>query len=159
MTSRAIGREVLKDKLRDNKPVALINSGVEGVEELVEREVKLDESSQGLLRPKTRWSLQKVLRYRDASAVSEVAHKAGHYADSLLASPIAFKNLHEEGQKDKKTTQPPLPLHIRRVGQTLPGQTSSALSLSKGALGHPQHRKTEPHLSLRSMFGSKQKTL
>ena len=158
MTSRAIGREMLKEKLRDNKPVALINSGVEGVEDVVVRERQLAEQSKGLLRPKTRWNLQKVLRFRNDSAVEDISQRAGHYADSLLASPIAFKTMQEEEQKTKKTTQPPMAPQIRRVGQVLPGQTTNAMAMSRGALGLPQHRKIEPHLSLRSIFGSKHKS-
>jgi len=113
---------------------------------------------EGRLRPKTRWNLQKVLKFRDAKASVDMGKKAGDYVEHLIASPVAFKTLHEERlEATKKSTQKPLQPHIRRVGQTLPGQTRSALELSRGALGQPRESRDGPVLSLGTMFGRKYK--
>jgi hypothetical protein len=79
MTSRAIGWEVLKEKLHSDKPVGIINKGMQGVKELVDSERALQFGQEGKLRPKTRWNLQKVLKYRDAGAVREIGVKAGDH--------------------------------------------------------------------------------
>lgn len=85
ITSRAIGWEMLKDKLRNNKPVSIINQGVDGAQEVVEaeRNIKVGETG-SLLRPKTRWNLQKVLRFRDKRASGELSQKVGDYVVSIF---------------------------------------------------------------------------
>jgi large subunit ribosomal protein L17 len=85
ITSRAIGWEMLRDKLKSQRPVSIINRGAEGTQELVETERSLGyRSSGGLLRPKTRWNLQKVLRFRDQNAPLELSQKAGDYMVSFV---------------------------------------------------------------------------
>lgn len=80
MTSRAIGWEMLKEKLKSQRPVSIINKGAEGTQELIEAErSRGTEISGGLLRPKTRWNLQKVLKFRDPNAPVELSRKVGDY--------------------------------------------------------------------------------
>jgi large subunit ribosomal protein L17 len=86
MTSRAIGWEMLKEKLKAQQPVSIINNGAEGVKELIdhERDIKLGQPG-GILRPKTRWNLQKILRFRDDSAATDIGRKVEeHVVIALL---------------------------------------------------------------------------
>lgn len=87
ITSRAIGWEMLKEKLKVQKTISIINSGAQDIHEVVdsERKLKLGESG-GKLRPKTRWNIQKALRYRDESASQELSRKAGDY----MVSPCSI---------------------------------------------------------------------
>lgn len=80
MTSRAIGRELLKENLKREQPISLINKGAQGVEDMIKSEREsVNPKKIGFLRPMTRWNLQKVLRFRSADALSSVATKAGEY--------------------------------------------------------------------------------
>ncbi|KAF5377438.1 hypothetical protein D9615_005329 [Tricholomella constricta] len=154
ITSRAIGWEMLKDKLTSQKPVSIINKGAEGAQQVVEaeRNMKMKESG-GLLRPKTRWNLQKILKYRDPSASAELSQKVGDYMDHLLATPMATRSLHEEKKERSPHIRPPR----TKAGQILPGETRPALSLARGALGHRRPPPKGPVLSLNTVFGRKYK--
>lgn len=79
MTARAIGWEMLRDKLQSQRPVSIINSGAKGVDELIAKERGLAYGAEGVLRPKTRWNLQKVLRFRDPGAPLELGQKAARH--------------------------------------------------------------------------------
>lgn len=79
MTARAVGREVLREKLKISAPVSIINKGVEGIYDIVAKRSSTSGESGDLLRPKTRWNLQKVLKFRDQSAPMELSQKAGNY--------------------------------------------------------------------------------
>ena len=61
----------------------MVNEGVSNVEDVVEREQHLRPEAKGALRPKTRWNLQKVLRYRPGNATSELTSKAQEHIVSL----------------------------------------------------------------------------
>lgn len=89
MTSRAVGWEILRDKLRSQRPEAIINAGVEKTLDLVKAERNLDYGEKGVLRPKTRWNVQKILRYRSNDAAKVLSQKATEYAVSSF-KPIAF---------------------------------------------------------------------
>ena len=82
MTSRAVGWELLRDKLRSQRPEAIINAGVEKTFEVVKAERKVEYGEKGVLRPKTRWNVQKILRYRPDSAARALSEKATEYAVS-----------------------------------------------------------------------------
>ena len=79
LTSRAIGWEILKDKLTKKKPEAIINAGAQQTLDVVKVEKDLQFNERGILRPKTRWALQKVLRFRDKEAISDLSEKATEY--------------------------------------------------------------------------------
>ncbi|KAG5648060.1 hypothetical protein DXG03_007095 [Asterophora parasitica] len=154
ITSRAIGWEVLKHKLKSQNLLNIINDGAQGAQEVVdaERNMKFDEAG-GVLRAKTRWNLQKVLRYRNQSASAELSEKVGDYVDHLLATPLATRSLHEETKEKNTNDRPPR----TKAGQILPGETRPALSLARGALGHRRPPPKGPILSMKTVFGRKYK--
>jgi len=80
MTSRAAGWELLRNKLKHQKPEAIINAGAEKTVEILLTERGMAHGEKGILRPKTRWNLQKVLRYRNQDAVVDLGKKAAEYA-------------------------------------------------------------------------------
>ena len=79
MTSRAVGWEILKDKLKSQRPEAIINAGAQQALDVVNVEKDMQFKEKGVLRPKTRWSLQKVLRFRPKGAISDLSKKATEY--------------------------------------------------------------------------------
>lgn len=79
ITARAIGREVLQDKLRVEKPLNLIKTGVHSTQTIIESEKNVEFGQKGLLRPKTRWNMQKMLRFRDKDAVLKLTRNVGNY--------------------------------------------------------------------------------
>jgi large subunit ribosomal protein L17 len=83
ITARTVGWELLRENLKTEQPISLINNGIDGAEELIEQEKLLQRGAEGKLREKTRWNLQKVLRYRDPSTSLDFARKAGDYIVSL----------------------------------------------------------------------------
>lgn len=76
MTARAVGWEVLGKQVAQSGPHALIKSGVTGITELIRHERSLAPTDQGELREKTRWNLQKVLKFRGAKGVEELRKRA-----------------------------------------------------------------------------------
>ncbi|KAL0951077.1 hypothetical protein HGRIS_007815 [Hohenbuehelia grisea] len=153
ITARAIGWDLLRDRLKKNTPISLINKGAQGTEELVREERGLEPGEKGALRPMTRWNLQKVLKFRDEGATLAISEKATRYVDQLLATPVAFKKLYDESNKQTSMKpRPPKP----RAGQAIPGETRSALDLAQGALGH--QRPKPKLLSMDSLFGRKYKS-
>ena len=76
MTARAVGRELLTDRLRRNTPRGVLNSGVTDAHAAVSEELQLKASDKGQLRPVTRRNLQKVLKYRGRAALANISQKA-----------------------------------------------------------------------------------
>ncbi|KAG6888684.1 hypothetical protein C0995_006674 [Termitomyces sp. Mi166 len=154
MTARAIGWEMVKERLKRSKPLSIINKGPVGAQKVVEKELKMKFNEEGgLLRPKTRSYLQKVMRYRDDEASGKLSEKVGEYMDHLLATPLATRSMHEEAKE--KNAQNTAQRH--RAGQILPGETRPALSLAHGALGHRRPPPEGRVLSMRLLFGRKYK--
>ncbi|KAF5390287.1 hypothetical protein D9757_002852 [Collybiopsis confluens] len=147
ITSRAIGREVLQEKLHDKKPLGLVRTGVSGTESIIEAERKVEFGQTGQLRPKTRWNLQKMLRFRGEDAVSELNRNVSAYIDHMLATPIAMKQLHD--RERRKTMAGEFPV---RAGEAAPGETRSVLDMSQGRLGLRPHPRG-PVLTARYIFG------
>ncbi|KAF9015269.1 ribosomal protein L17 [Cyathus striatus] len=145
MTSRAIGWEVLKDKLKSQQPGAIMNGGGAGVQELirVEKNIKVGGPS-SVLRPMTRWNLQKVLKFKGKDASLDLSKKVETHMDNLLATPIAFRTMHEE--TDKTTSNRPR----RKAGHIFPGETRAALDLAHGNLGHRQPAPRSPVFNMLS---------
>ncbi|KAG6897351.1 hypothetical protein C0992_002277 [Termitomyces sp. T32_za158] len=154
MTARSVGWEVVKERLRTTNPLSVINKGPVGTQEVVEKELsmKFDQPG-GLLRPKTRSYLQKVMRYRNVEARAEMSKKVGEYMDHLLATPMVTHSMHQEA-KEKNVQSTP---QRQRAGQIQPGETRPALSLAQGALGHRRPPPKERVLSMRLLFGRKYK--
>ncbi|KAK0233148.1 mitochondrial ribosomal protein L17 [Armillaria fumosa] len=139
ITSRAIGWEMLKNKLKAEEPLSLIQKGAPDAQKLIQHERGLDENSSGVLRPKTRWNLQKVLRYKGQDGTIILGRKVEEYFDHVLASTVATKALDEN--------------RMTKAGQMLPGETRNALHLARGALGHQKPAPSEQHvLSVKNMF-------
>lgn len=77
------------------------------------------------------------------------------HQDQLLATPVAFKALHEEA-KAKQPRKPPPRLH---AGQLVPGEKRSALQIAQGKLGPTSSLPKGPLLTMKSVFGRKYKTV
>lgn len=86
MTARAVGRDLLTEKLRWNSPRGVLNSGVDALES-ISREVKLGTHDKGELRPATRRNLQKVIRYRGNPSLRDVGKKASAWIVSAAILP------------------------------------------------------------------------
>lgn len=82
MTARAVGRELLNEKLRWNSPRGVVNSGVKHAETVVAKELNLRGIDSSELRPTTRRNLQKVMKYRGQEALAEIGSKATTYVVS-----------------------------------------------------------------------------
>lgn len=169
ITARAIGREILQDKLRAEKPLDLIKTGVHGTQNIIESERALEYGRNGLLRPKTRWNMQKMLRFRNQDAVSQLSRNVGNYIvrfispavrlshaslpqDHLMATPISMKNLHDRERRKTVTGEFAL-----RAGQSAPGDPRSVLDLSQGRLGIQRPPSAGPVLTANYIFGRKPK--
>jgi hypothetical protein len=96
MTSRAVGREILQDKLKSKRPEAIINAGAQQTLDVVKAEKDMHFKERGILRPKTRWALQKVLQFRDEGAISDLSKKATEYVVRDPAYYIPLKRLIED---------------------------------------------------------------
>ncbi|KAF9569651.1 mitochondrial ribosomal protein L17 [Agrocybe pediades] len=130
LTSRAVGRELLKDKLHKKGPQRVLNEGAESASEILRQERAMDPENQGILRPKTRWNLQKILRFRNKNAVDELAKKAVDYADQLLAEPLASRALHEGSKHESPSARLPR----RHAGHKRIGEERPAIVVAQGSL-------------------------
>ncbi|KAJ3568794.1 hypothetical protein NP233_g5477 [Leucocoprinus birnbaumii] len=157
LTSRAVGWDVMRKKLRGNGEPHLnnlVNESHEDMQQILKDELELpSDSRRGILREKTRWNLQKLLKYRSPNAVEDIAGKASSHMDELLATPVAYKALHEE-KKDNHRKLPPR-LH---AGQLVPGDRRSAAQLAQGQLGLKPPSTKGPVLTLKRVFGRNHKT-
>ncbi|KIJ68358.1 hypothetical protein HYDPIDRAFT_36842, partial [Hydnomerulius pinastri MD-312] len=79
MTARALGRELLTEKLRWKSPRGVLNSGVTDASSSISKELNLQVKDKGELRPVTRRNLQKVMKYRGNEALTEIGSKATQY--------------------------------------------------------------------------------
>jgi len=139
MTARSVGWDVLDKRVGQTSGKELVNEGVTGLEEIVEREQRRGaEEESGVLRQRTLWNLKKVLRYRGEEGVQGLARKAGSHIDTLLAKPVAIREISARASTEKRgesrvgfkaETLAPKP------GETVPGGIRSPLHLAKGTLG------------------------
>jgi len=141
MTARSVGWDVLSSRVGQTSGKKLINEGVTGLEELVgrERQRGSEEKKSGVLRQKTLWNLQKVLRYRGEEQVQDFAHKAESHIDTLLTRPVAIRDAASWGSTEKESeTRVGLKAETLtpKPGETLPGGVRSPLHLAKGILGN-----------------------
>ncbi|KAH9950486.1 mitochondrial ribosomal protein L17 [Amylocystis lapponica] len=136
MTARAVGWELLGKRLGDEGPAALAATGLPDVHNVVEDAKTMDPRQRGELRVKTRWNVQKVLRYRKEDAVVELAAKAEDHVDTLLARPLALKSIVQKDAEKSDDTPIASAKALRlKAGQTLPGGVQSTLRLAQAALG------------------------
>jgi large subunit ribosomal protein L17 len=91
ITSRAVGWELLKERLKTQKPTTIIRSGLKGTHDVVESERKIEfGEAGGVLRPKTRWNLQKVLRFRSSDASFKLSENATKHAVRLFPFYLSY---------------------------------------------------------------------
>jgi large subunit ribosomal protein L17 len=76
VTARAVGWELLKHRLQTGDVSEILEKGVGGAHELIEKELALEPQEIGQLRPATRWNLQKVLKYRDPRFILAIGRRA-----------------------------------------------------------------------------------
>ncbi|KAH7931029.1 ribosomal protein L17 [Leucogyrophana mollusca] len=153
MTARAVGRELLNEQLRKQSPRSIINHGVPHAKVTIKKELKLGTSEYGDLRPRTRWNLQKVMKYRGKEALTELGGKATAYIENLLAKPVqefkaqtrvearaADRSAKRQNPNfvEKFATPPP------RAGAAAPGELQPAMRLAQGALSRPARPKKVP---------------
>ncbi|OAX42404.1 ribosomal protein L17 [Rhizopogon vinicolor AM-OR11-026] len=146
MTARAVGRELLNEKLRWDSPRGVVNSGVKHAETVVAKELNLGGIDNSELRPTTRRNLQKVMKYRSQEALVEIGSKATAYVETLLAKPIAQVKMQlradsKDKEKARKRANPnfvdKFPVLPTRAGAAPPGESQSAMRLVQGALARP----------------------
>ena len=56
-----------------------MNAGARKTLNVVKAGKDMEFKERGIFRPKTRWALQKVLRFRDKGAISDLSKKAAEY--------------------------------------------------------------------------------
>ena len=86
MTARSVGWEVLGKKIGEGGVKELVNKGVHDIKDIVEKEMEMGHVKKGgELRWRTRWNLQKVLRYKKDDATRELRNKA---QDHIVRSSV-----------------------------------------------------------------------
>jgi hypothetical protein len=130
ITARAVGWELLKEKLQTKDVSDLLQKGVKGAELLVADELALERKEVGRLRPATRWNLQKVARHRDPTLVKVIGKKAqdhivcpltvpsfGHThsvpQNLLLAKPVLMRTVLDHFEKRTTATEPKKQISLR----------------------------------------------
>ncbi|KAI9060182.1 mitochondrial ribosomal protein L17 [Trametes sanguinea] len=134
MTARAVGWELLSKRIGQQNVQSLVATGIPEIHDVIEKEKNVASEERGALRSVTRRNLQKVLKYRGSEAVEEMSRIAEDHADTLLAQPLALKDMFDNKEEQKKKTATFAGIRLR-AGQTLPGGVRSTLHLAQGALG------------------------
>ncbi|KAF9056250.1 mitochondrial ribosomal protein L17 [Panaeolus papilionaceus] len=127
MTARAVGRETVKAELSGTGPQTLLSDGVSA--EKARSAIVPGTQKSSMLQPKTLWNLRKVLRYRGPDATQELSKKASEYAEELVATPMAFRTLHEELKAKNVHAHAPR----RHAGHKGITDTRSALDIARAA--------------------------
>ncbi|KAL1753295.1 ribosomal protein L17 [Schizophyllum commune] len=145
MTARAIGFELVRTRLqRSNNLEHIVNEPAKGTEEMLQKEAQLEYGQSGKLRPKTRWNLQKALKFRGPEAVKDLSRKVAQYSTQLLATPVLARATWESKVEKNQHYKDPAP----RPGQQYPGDTRSALQLARGKLGRQVPPPANPTLTV-----------
>lgn len=79
MTARAVGWDLLAKKVRHSSIEEVAAEGVKGVSWAVKEARRQGPEDRGMLRPLTRWNLQKTLRYRAPADRVELEKKANDH--------------------------------------------------------------------------------
>ena len=80
LTTRAVGMDLLRTKLKSNSATAVAESGLGKIIDLLKTEQRLQPEDSGVLRPLTRWNLQRVLQFRGQGGLVELSKRAKEYA-------------------------------------------------------------------------------
>lgn len=109
MTAMSVGWDVLGNRVGQASGKELINEGVTGFEELIEKERKRGAKKRSeVLRQRTLWNLKKVLRYREEDGVQDLARKAeNHVVGGALLGHIAECSHHPSGYTSRETGRRP----------------------------------------------------
>jgi len=161
MAARATGWDVLSGRLKTRSARALVKEGVVvDRREIIGEEETVDERGIGEgssdrkgggggeaseLRQRTRWNVQKALRYRSAEDAKRFGEKVQEHMDTLLARPLAVKALREHSEKESAESDQQYFRSIKdyklKAGETVPGAAGSALRRVQGDLGWTPGRK------------------
>ncbi|KAI0830694.1 mitochondrial ribosomal protein L17 [Trametes gibbosa] len=134
MTARAVGWELLGKRVGQKDPKSLVATGIPDIDDVIVKEKTVPPEGRGELRTVTRRNLQKVLKYRGGEAAVEMGKIAEDHVDTLLAQPLALKEIVAANQERKEKAAAFAGIRLK-VGQTLPGGVRSTLHLAQGALG------------------------
>ncbi|EIW64391.1 mitochondrial ribosomal protein L17 [Trametes versicolor FP-101664 SS1] len=134
MTARAIGWELLGKRVGQGDPKALVKTGIPDIVDVIEKEKTVPPEGRGELRSVTRKNLQKVLKFRGVGAVEEMSRIAEDHVDTVLAQPLALKEIVAAKQEKKEKHAAFAGIRLK-AGQTLPGGQRSTLHLAQGDLG------------------------
>ncbi|KAI0034318.1 mitochondrial ribosomal protein L17 [Vararia minispora EC-137] len=125
MTARAVGWDLLSDRIRKSNPQRALAEGVGGIPESIEAARIMKHEENGPIRLLTRWNLQKALKFRPSSATYVLAKKAEAHVNTLLARPLAgsmqnkmwqFQKVIEKSADDMVDSSPT----ARKVDTTTP---------------------------------------
>lgn len=141
MTARAVGKETLARYLHHGE----FRNG-DGLKDALEKE-----EGRNWLRERTKWNLEKVLKYRSPQALEEFQNKAVNWANKLIAEPQAHDGLRrtiaiQPADDDKDGVERLKPVGRRQMaGERLSGMSVSAsgLGIAKGALGKQKVRRSK----------------
>jgi hypothetical protein len=74
--------DLLRTRLKSNSAAAVTESGLGKIVDLLKAEQRLQPGDSGVLRPLTRWNLQRVLQFRGQDSLVELSKRAKEYAVS-----------------------------------------------------------------------------
>lgn len=139
VTAMSVGWDILSKRMGNTLGKDLVNQGVSDIGQIVEKERGCDpKSREVVLRQRTRWNLEKVLRYRDDKGVEALVSKAENHIDTLLAKPVAVRDTVSWGSSEKEGESRvgfKAGVFTPKPGETVPGGIRSPLHLAKGILG------------------------
>ncbi|KAH7883669.1 ribosomal protein L17 [Phlebopus sp. FC_14] len=163
MTARAVGRELLTEKLRWNSPRSTLNQGVHDVRESIAEELESSVKDKGKLRPWTRLNLQKAVKFQGSAALTQIENKASAHIRTLLAKPLlqtrqqlAHNSQVEARRENKEWTGrvEKFPKTSPRAGAAAVGETMPAMVLAQGALGRTRWSRYRNHLPRPSLYNA-----
>ncbi|KAJ2931187.1 hypothetical protein H1R20_g5930, partial [Candolleomyces eurysporus] len=151
MTARAVGWDLLQDKVQKQQVSTVMKHGAGETKQVLAAEKRIEFGEKGgVLRPQTRWNVQKLLRYRGEEGLNELSEKASTHADKLLATPLALKSMFDKKKQIEQHNLAPRPI----AGQKHVGETRSVLDMSKGRLGY-QRQAPSKVLTMKKTFNLK----
>ncbi|VDB86507.1 unnamed protein product [Peniophora sp. CBMAI 1063] len=143
MTARAVGWDLLAKKVRQSSMEEVAANGVKGVSWAVKEGRRQGLDGPALLRPLTRWNLQKTLRYRAPADRVELEKKAADHINTLLAKEV-HANARAPATSNPEAHEYFLNMKNLRLrsGEVTPGSgKTSALRKAQGALAKYPGRK------------------
>lgn len=93
MTTRAVGMDLLKAKLKSNSAAVITDSGLGKIVALLRTEQHLGPGAKGILRPLTRWNLQRAMQFKGPEALVELSKKVKEYSVGSTMLWLGFPGL------------------------------------------------------------------